>query len=183
MDGEVAQGSDQLIADELGLSAALYLQLKTLARAQLRKQARSPAATLNTTALVHEAYLKLGDLIHHWDSDRHFYATMAKVMRHILIDAARRRARTKHGADQKKLSLEGLVIEPAAIDSEVSDLLALDAALNELGQMDERLERVIEMRYFGGMSVAEVAELLNVSEPTIKRDTRTARAFLASQLS
>ena len=183
MDDDRVQDSDQVIASELGLSEALYLQLKTLARAQLRKQARHPAATLNTTALVHEAYLKLGDFTHHWESDRHFYATMAKVMRHILIDAARRRARLKHGSDQAKLSLEGLVIEPAVIDTEVCDLLALDSAMNELGQMDGRLERVFEMRFFGGMSIAEVASQLGVSEPTVKRDTRTARAFLSAQLS
>ena len=182
MDREEALDPDPLIACEFGLSDDIYGQLKTLARAQLRRGGRNPAATMNTTALVHEAYLKLGDLTHHWESEHHFYATMAKVMRHILIDEARRRARLKHGSNQPKVSLDHLLSEPAALDAEVFDLLALDQAMKDLGAMDERLERVFEMRYFGGMSVAETAAVLGVSNPTIKRDTRTARAFLAAQL-
>ncbi len=173
----------QTIASRLGLSKELYHELKTLARAELRKQARRGNATLNTTALVHEAYLKLGDLSHQWASSHHFYATMAKVMRHILIDAARRRVRPKHGAGQAPVSIDGLLIEPAALGSEVTDLLSLDQALSELGRLDPRLEQVVEMRFFGGMSIADVAAVLRISEPTVKRDTQTARAFLAAQLS
>jgi len=127
--------------------------------------------------------LKLDDLNRNWSSDHHFYATMAKVMRHILVDAARRRARPKHGSGQANLSLEGLLIEPSELASEISDMLSLDRALKELGELDPRLEQVIEMRFFGGMSISDVAAMLGISEPTVKRDSKTARAFLAAQLS
>ncbi|MEM9531696.1 MAG: ECF-type sigma factor [Pseudomonadota bacterium] len=168
-------------AADPALSEQTYRELRLLARAQLRRQLKT-GGTLNTTALVHEAYLKLGEGQHSWASPTHFYATMAKVMRHILIDAARRRARPKHGAGRPPVAMQELKVELTDASSEIVDLLAIDAALRELGKLEPRLERVAEMRFFGGLEVADVAEVLGVSTPTVKRDTAAARAFIAAEL-
>lgn len=158
---------------------AVYLQLRQLARRELRRL--GGRRTLNPTALVNEAWLKLAGGHAAWQSRAHFMATMARVMRHVLIDHARERAALRRGGDALQVTLDAA--EPdAGSPSEVIDLLALDAALQRLAQMDERLVRVVEMRFFAGLGIAEIAELCGRSEPTVKRDLRAARAFLAAHM-
>ncbi len=160
------------------LAPEVYQELRVIAHAQLRSQRRN--ATLNTTALVNEAYLKLGTRQRHWKDRKHFYATMAKVMRQVVIDLARRHSAAKRDGGVR-LSLE--VLDRGELRwQELSEVIAIDAALEKLGELDPYLEQVLELRYFAGMSVADVAEVLQRSEPTIKRDFRAARAFLASEL-
>ncbi len=161
-----------------GLSAEVYRELRVIARAQLRS--RRGDATLNTTALVSEAYVKLGARRRQWQDRKHFFATMARVMRQVAIDIARKQNAGKRDGGHR-VSLERL--EQGLIEwREIADLIAIDAALTRLGQLDARLERVLELRFFAGLSVADVAETLGVSEPTVKRDLRAARAFLTSEL-
>ncbi len=161
-----------------GLSADVYRELRAIAHAQLRS--RRPDATLNTTALINEAYVKLGARQRLWQDRKHFYATMARVMRQVTIDLARKQHAGKRDGGNR-VSLDRL--EQGRIEwREIPDLIAIDAALTRLGQLDERLEQVLELRFFAGLSVADVADMLGVSKPTVKRDMRAARAFLASEL-
>lgn len=160
----------------------LYQQLKGLARNQLRK--RASGATLCTTELVHELYLRY---TRHgtpapWDRS-HFMALSARAMRQIVIDHARLRMAQKRGGDEPKSVLdETLAARNVDVEREASFLLALDQALQHLEVQDPRLASVSELRFFGGYSVDETAEVLKVSTPTVKRDTRLARAFLARAL-
>jgi RNA polymerase sigma factor (TIGR02999 family) len=137
---------------------------------------------LDTTALVHEAYLKLaGDdgRIDNFNSRQHFFATAALAMRQILTDQARRRLAHKRGGSQRNLTLdEGAV---AAQDSSV-DILELDAALEKLHELDPGLADVVNLKYFGGLSLDEIAELQDASKRTISRSWRRARAFLHAQI-
>lgn len=161
-----------------GLSQEVYEELRKIAGAQLRAQ--RPDATLSTTALVNEAYLKIGRKDSLWQDRKHFYATMARVMRQVAIDLARSK-QAKKRAHGGKVDLEQL--DRGHIEmSELGELIAIDEALAKLGELDPRLEQVLELRFFAGLSTAEVAQLVGRSEPTIKRDARAARAFLASQL-
>lgn len=137
--------------------------------------------TLQTTALVNEAYLRLVDQRQvRWKNRAHFFALSAQLMRRILIDHARRRKYAKRGGDQQKISLA----EETAIskDGEI-DLLQLDAALSKLEEIDERKGKVVELRFFGGLSVEETAEALSVSPLTVKRDWKMAKAWLYEFLS
>ena len=156
----------------------VYQELRVIAHAQLRSQ--QAGGTLNTTALVNEAYVKLGPRQRLWQDRKHFYATMARVMRQVTVDLARKQqARKRDGGT--RLNLDQL--ELGHIEwREIADLIAIDEALNQLGQMDARLEQVLELRFFAGMKLGDVAQLLGLSEPTVKRDMRAARAFLASEL-
>jgi RNA polymerase sigma factor (TIGR02999 family) len=170
------EGGDKAARDRL--FAVVYAELRGLARGQLR---RIPARdTLSTTALVNETYLKLaGD--RPWTArDRsHFFALAARAMRQILVDHARRRARQKRGGGLAPVSLdEALVPSP----DRAEELLALDAALARLEAMDAELAQIVEWRFFGGLSVEEVAELLAISDRTVKRHWRAARAFLFQEL-
>jgi RNA polymerase sigma factor (TIGR02999 family) len=135
--------------------------------------------TLQTTALVNEAYIKLVDQrVVHWQNRAHFFGIAAQIMRRILIDHARRHAANKRG-DGKTISLEDLAVS----DERAAELMALDDALTSLAKVDERKGRVVELRYFGGLSVEEIAEVLGVSPDTITRDWRRAKAFLRRELS
>lgn len=161
-----------------GLSPEVYEELRKIAGAQLRAQ--RPDATLSTTALVNEAYLKIGKRDSLWRDRKHFYATMARVMRQVAIDLARSK-QAKKRAHGGRVDLEQL--ERGHFEmSELGELIAIDEALIKLGQLDPRLEEVLELRFFAGLSTTEVAQLVGRSEPTVKRDARAARAFLASQL-
>jgi len=156
------------------LFPVVYDELRLLAHRQLRRH--RPGDTLNTTALVHEAYLKLTDGEEPgWNDRNHFFAVAATAMRHILVDAARRRSATKRGGGVAALSLDEARVGLAARSAEV---IAVDQALHSLGRFDDRLVRTVELRFFAGMSVEETAEVLEVSERTVKRDWRKARAFL-----
>lgn len=160
------------------LMPLVYAELRRIARRHLGGGRGSE--TIQTTALVHEAYLRLAGPTPIAPEDRaHFFAIAATAMRHVLVDYARRRSALKRGggAHATTLSNKGL-----AVDARAEEVLALDDALTRLGALDERLAKVVEMRFFGGMEVEEVAAALGVSDRTIKRDWRKARAFLQVEL-
>jgi RNA polymerase sigma factor (TIGR02999 family) len=136
--------------------------------------------TLQTTALVNEAYLKLvNQKVEHWQNRAHFFGIAAQIMRRILIDHARKHLGAQRGGG-KTISLDDVAI---VSESRAAELVALDDALARLGELDERKGRVVELRYFGGLSVEETAEVLGVSVDTITRDWRRAKAFLRRELS
>lgn len=162
-----------------GLDAELYAQLRGLARGQLRRL--GPRRTLNPTALVNEAWLKVADSGGSWESRAHFLSAMARVMRHVLIDHAREQGALRRGGDALRVTLDGLEADGSE-PIEALDLLAIDRALGELARLDPRLERVIELRFFAGLTLPELASALGCSEPTVKRDLRAARAFIAAAL-
>jgi len=164
------------------LYRALYDELRVIAHRQLGRY--HPDTTLSTTALVHEAYLKLAGAKHFDFVDRrHLLATLARAMRQVLVDYARSKRTEKRGSGAPHtLFEEGEEMGPALITAEVETLLALEQALEKLAVLDERLVRVMELRFYGGLSVEEVAEVLNVSPPTVKRDTRAAKAFIYSHM-
>jgi RNA polymerase sigma-70 factor (ECF subfamily) len=135
--------------------------------------------TLQTTALVNEAYLKLIDQKVEWQNRAHFFGIAAQIMRRILIDHARKHLGPRRGGGET-ISLDDVAV---VSDERATELVALDEALTTLGKIDERKSRVVELRYFGGLSVEEVATVLGVSEDTITRDWRTAKAFLRRELS
>ena len=139
-----------------------------------------PDHTLQTTALVNEAYLRLIDQHEaHWQNRAHFFAIAAQMMRRILIDHARKQAYAKRGGGARKVSLDEVTV---LTDERAADLVALDEALDSLAKIDERKARVVELRYFGGMSVEETAEVLKVSPDTVTREWRRARAWLRNQV-
>jgi RNA polymerase sigma-70 factor, ECF subfamily len=135
--------------------------------------------TLQTTALVNEAYLKLIDQKVDWQNRAHFFGIAAQIMRRILIDHARRYLGPKHGGGNT-ISLDEVAV---VSDKRASELLALDEALTTLGAVDERKSKVVELRYFGGLSVEETATVLGVSAETIAREWQRAKAFLRRELS
>lgn len=168
-------------ADHHRLLANIHDDLRRIARAELSRHRRGE--TLNTQALVHEAYLKLfGGVPAAYENRKHFFATAARAMRQVVIDHARARLADSRGAGAEHVPLEALEGQPLPVDANAEQLVAIDAALARLEAMDPRLVEVVELRFFAGLDVVEVAELLGVSEPTIKRDTRTARAFLSREL-
>ena len=156
----------------------VYQKLRALAESHLRNE--RPDHTLQATALVHEAYLRLVDPnrvpLHNRE---HFFALAAKAMRRILIDHARRHQCLKYGGDRGKVSLDEALTLAGEPDV---DFVALDEALDHLAQVKPRCVQVVEMRYFSGMSVNEVAVFLNVSESSVERDWRVARAWLYRKL-
>lgn len=160
------------------LMPLVYDRLKLLARRQRRGQ---PAGhTLDTTGLVHEAYLKLARSEQvDWQDRNHFLCLAAVAMRHILVDHARRRSAKKRGGDGQRVTFteSGLEAERSGVE-----IVALDDALKALEARNERLSQLVELRYFGGLSVQETAAALDVSERTVKRDWRKARAFLHREL-
>jgi RNA polymerase sigma factor (TIGR02999 family) len=179
------QISQLLVACSNGDQAALD-QLMPLVYGELRKMARrymrgQPAGhTLQTTALIHEAYLKLvGQQKKPWRNRAHFFGVAAQAMRHILVDYARSRQAAKRGGEALRVSLD----ETALVTQDrAAELVALDDALNDLAEVAPRQSRVVELRYFGGLSVEETAEVLKVSPETILRDWRMAKAWLLRQL-
>ena len=160
------------------LVPVVYAQLRTLARQRLRMAVNE--RSLNTTGLVHEAYLRLVDTSAAFKDRDHFLAFASRVMRNILVDHARKRVASKRGggAALGELHEETWVTE---VDSD--KVTELDEALNRLEQLDERQARMVEQRYFGGLTLEEIAATMNVSLATVKRDLRSARAWLAAELS
>jgi RNA polymerase sigma factor (TIGR02999 family) len=158
--------------------SAVYEELRALARRQVRRH--RPGETLRTTALVHETYLKLarGQAVAIQDR-AHFFALASRAMRQVLVDAARGRRTGKRGGEAPHAALEDEALRVDAVGEEV---LALDRALARLAVLDERAASVVEWRYFGGLSEAEIAEALGVTERTVRRDWRQARAFLFREL-
>ena len=158
----------------------VYDELRGLARARLRRH--RPGDTLNTTALVHEAYLRLADGSADggtpgWADRTHFFALAARAMRFVLVDVARERSAQKRGGGTPDLPLTD-ALHISGPEADAHNLLTLDAALTRLAAQSERLAETVEMRFFGGMEHAEIAEATGRSVPTVKRDWRRARAWL-----
>ncbi len=157
----------------------VYQELRRLAHRQMRRERAGD--TLQTTALVNEAYLRLVDYERMAPRDRaHFLAIAAQAMRRILIERARSRRSAKRGSGGQKVSLD----EAADVSSErADDLVVLDEALTNLATIDLRKAEIVELKYFGGLTIEEVAEVLDVSTPTVERDWRTARIWLHREIS
>jgi RNA polymerase sigma factor (TIGR02999 family) len=161
------------------LTPHVYDQLRRLAGRFMRNE--SPARTIQATALVHEAYLRLVDVTNvDWQHRAQFFAITARIMRNILLDNARARAAGKRGGQLARVEMEEI---PDDREGSGNDLLALDDALTALAAIDPRKARVIELRFFGGLSVEETAAALDVSVETVLRDARAARAWLKRELS
>ncbi|MHC4697007.1 MAG: ECF-type sigma factor [Planctomycetota bacterium] len=171
-----AVNGDPEAADDLLLQ--VYDELRSLARTRLRRA--PPGQTLQATALVHEAYLRIvqrGDAA--WDSRGHFFAAAAKAMRDILVERARRKMTKKHGGGRRRVSGRGM--EPT-VEPPSEDVLAVDEALKRLEQDDPRKGQVVNMRYFAGMTTAETAAALGISVATVGREWRYIRSWLEGQL-
>lgn len=167
------------------LTPVVYEHLRWLARRRMRGERADHS--LQGTALVNEAYLRLVDVRNvDWRDRAHFFAVSSQIMRRILVDAARAKRAAKRGGGHAReahatdFDFDGL---PASDSSAVNSLCALDDALNALATMDSRRSRIIELRFFGGLSVEETAQVLGVSPQTVMRDWRLARAWLARELS
>jgi len=162
-----AAGADQLLP-------LVYEELRKLAASRLAHE--PPGLTLQATALVHEAYVRLvGDRDVPWDGRGHFFAAAAEAMRRILVEQARKRAQLKRGGGKQRVPLD--VADPAA-EEESTDLVALDEALRRMEQQDPRMHEVVMLRFFAGLSVEDTAAALDVSSRTVKRDWHCARAWL-----
>jgi len=157
--------------------SAAYDELRRIARRQLR--ALRPGDTLATTALVHEAFVKLADRHGAWRDRAHFLALASRAMRQILVDYAREHHAQKRGGDRARTTLdEGMLSAQSIAD----DMLDIDAALTRLEAVDERLARVVEWRFFGGLTEEEVAAAAGVTVRTVRRDWQKARAFLYREI-
>lgn len=168
-------GNQQAMEDLLPL---VYDELRKLARRYLQRE--RPGHTLQSTALVHEAYLRMID--QHdvsWQGRAHFFGIAAQMMRRILVDHARGRDAAKRGAGACKLTLDEDLLAPAERDI---NLVALDQALDTLSKLDSQQARIVELRFFAGLSIEETAEVLKISPATVKRDWAMAKAFLSRQL-
>jgi RNA polymerase sigma factor (TIGR02999 family) len=156
------------------LMTLVYDDLKAIAHRRLGRE--RVGHTLNTTALVHEAYVRLAETSKlDWHDRAHFFAVASRVMRHVLVDYARSRDAKKRGGGRIRVTLTS---DAAAVEEPLLEVLALEEALSALAERAPRLERVVECRFFGGMSVKETAAALDVSTRTVKRDWRRARAYL-----
>lgn len=158
----------------------VYPDLRRIAGRHLRLGEGS--GTIDTTALVHEAYLKLagaGGRNGEWPSRAHFFAFCSKAMRRILIDYARRRSAERRGGDLIRVPLDANLV---ALNREATEILALDQAMRELEALDPRMVRIVECRFFGGLSVLETAEAIDVSTRTVEREWTRARAYLRQML-
>ncbi len=157
---------------------AIYGELRGLASAKLSHF--PPGGTLHTTALVHEAYLRVVDRNPAgWEGSRHFYFTAARAMRDILVEDARRKASRKHGGDQKRVDLDDA---PWIYDKTPEDVLALDAALSKLEKEDEEGHRVVFLHFYTGLTFPEIADLIGASLRAVERKWRFVRAWLAREL-
>lgn len=175
---------DQSAPDDIPSSASdasrqfseVYLRLKAMAS---RHRFRSGEATLCTTELVHEAYLRMSDSSYQHHHPVQFFAYAARVMRHVLIDSARRRMQQKRGGNLHRLDVDDVAIESIQIDPHLA--LQLDQALGALERDDARAAQVVELHFFAGLELQQIADLLGVARRTIDRDWRYARAFLAER--
>jgi RNA polymerase sigma-70 factor (ECF subfamily) len=160
------------------LTPLIYNELHKMAKRYMSK--RNHSNTLQTTALIHEAYLKLaGDAGRNWQGRAHFFAVAAKTMRNVLVDYARARQTAKRGGHVRVVPLDEAVVFSTGFGPEI---VALDQALSVLASSDPRKAQVVELRYFGGLSVDDTAKLLDVSPETVARDWRFAKSFLRREL-
>jgi RNA polymerase sigma factor (TIGR02999 family) len=186
IDGPASAAITRLLVDWRGGDQAALEQLMPLVHDELRRLARRHMAhervghTLQATALVNEAFVRLIDVRQvKWQDRAHFFAMSSRLMRRILVDFARSKGYQKRGGDAQKVSFDDALVvttEPG------QDLVALDDALNALAAFDSRKSQVVEMRFFGGLSVEETAEALNVSVDTVMRDWKLAKAWLLREL-
>jgi RNA polymerase sigma factor (TIGR02999 family) len=161
------------------LTPRVYRTLRRIAGYQMQHE--RAGQSMQATALVHEAYLELIDVTNvNWQHRAHFFAVSAQIMRHILLDRARRRVAAKRGGTAERVNLDEL---PDVSGDRARELIALEDALNALTEKDPRKARVVELRFFGGLSVEETAEVLAVSPETVMRDWKFARSWLQAQLS
>ena len=159
------------------LFTAVYDELKRLARHHLLGHA---PATLNTTELVHEAFMKLAPAgPGGWDSRAHFFGAASRAMRQVLVDLARHRQAAKRGGSWHAVTLSDA---DASLEVQIDEILALDDALQRLDAVEERLRQIVELRFFGGVGEQEIAEMLGISERTVRRDWLRARLFLLNEL-
>lgn len=160
------------------LLPAVYDELRAIAHNRLSPGARD--ALLDTTALVHEAYVRLFDRAPlEWADRRHFFAVAAMAMRQIIVDHARKRSAARRGGGQAHIDLDDTQV---AVDAQAEEIVSLHEALVRLSQLDARLGRIVELRFFGGFSEEEVAEIMEMSARTVRRDWRKARALLYQAL-
>ena len=181
--GDVTRILDELGAGDSGatdrLLAAVYDELRRLAAQRLARE--RPGQTLQATALVHEAYLRLlGNEEQRWENRAHFLAAAAEAMRRILVESARRKQRIKHGGGRKRCELEEADVAGAEPDL---DLLALDEALEKLAREDPAKADLVKLRYFAGLTVEQAGEVLGISRATADRYFRFARAWLFHEVS
>ena len=175
---QAARDGDRAALD--ALLPRVYGELRQIAHARLRRG--RPGQTLNTTALVHEAYLKLtAGETPGWESRVHFFALAARAMRFILVDYAREKTAEKRGGGALDLPLNA-ALDVASLEEDAHNLLTLDGALTRLGRHNDRLAQTVEMRFYGGMEYAEIAEATGRSVSTIKREWRRARVWLHAAL-
>ena len=160
------------------LTPIVYDEIRRIAHRYVQREREGH--TLQTTALINEAYLRLaGSETVDWQNRSHFFAVTAQVMRHILIDHARRRRYVKHGGEAQHIPFDLAVAEAVQMSQpRAAELVALDEALEELAKLDPRKSQVVELRYFGGLSLEETAEVLEISAMTVRRDWRAAKAWL-----
>ena len=182
--GEVTRLLSELRAGDEEASARLitliYGELRRMAGSYMRRE--RPGHTIQPTALVNEAYLRMvGRHQVEWQSRAHFFAIAAHTMRRVLLDYARQRHAGKRGGEglrRADLELDLLAVEPGQLDT----IIALDAALERLGRIDPRQSRLIELRFFAGMSVEETAEVMGIAPVTVKREWRSAKAWLHREM-
>ena len=174
---KACSGGDREAMDKL--MPFVYEELRRQARNYLNRERQNH--TLQTTALVHEAYLRLIEQrFVNWQNRAHFFGLAANMMRRILVNYAVNRQRFKRGGADENLPLEEALC--VAAEQQDVNLLALDKALNELAELDERQAQIVELRYFSGLSIEETAEVLRISPATVKRDWNMAKAWLRSEL-
>lgn len=182
--GDVTQLLAQMSSGQAGARAALfdllYAELRRLAAAAMRRERRDH--TLQPTALVHEAYVRLTGPGGVFENRSHFLAVAATAMRRVLVDHARARHRQKRGGVSARLDVEDLDSLPREDTEPVIDLLALDDALSRLDALDPRQGQIVELRFFGGLTVEETAAVVGVSERTVKREWQISRAWLSREL-
>jgi len=160
------------------LAPLIYAELRRLARRSLRREYEQH--TLETGALINEAYLRLADWKNaRWENRAHFYGVASQIMRRVLVDYARSRGYQKRGGGERPMSIDDIAV---ASPSRPQDLIALDEALDRLSQLDDRKGKVVELRFFGGLSVEETAAVLNISPFTVIRDWNFAKAWLHREL-
>jgi RNA polymerase sigma factor (TIGR02999 family) len=176
---EALRDGDPIAED--ALIPLVYDELRAMARSRLRRE--GGAATVGATELVHEVYLRLfGSTESTFDNRAHFFAAAAQAMRRVLVDRARGRNRARHGGGRERITFER-VVDATPVDHDPDhDVLALDEALERLRQFDPRMAQVVLLRTFGGLSVADTARVLVLSERSVKREWACARAWLAERL-
>jgi len=169
-------GGDRAALDNL--MPIVYEELRRIARRYMRSE--NPGHSLQATVLVNEAYIRLVDQKRvNWQNRTHFFSAAAQILRRVLVEHARARGRLKRGGNALKVTLHDEISPAAAVRL---DLVALDDALTQLAKLDPQQERIIELRFFAGLSIEETGEALNISPATVKRDWATARAWLYREM-